>query len=123
MVSISHNVTLAGDAAPELGLQDGMIDRGEVAEDVGAQHVSVVVAVALVDADRGVRALARPIGERVADEAGLEDRVNYGAQRVVHHTVAEWRGGDEALLRIVHENLDVAAGAVAAVKQLALQAQ
>ncbi len=83
----------------------------------------MVVAVAFVGADRGVRALACAVGGCVADEAGPEDRADDGAQGVTHDAVTERCGRDEAFLGIADNDLDATTGPIAAGQRLALQAQ
>jgi hypothetical protein len=68
------------------------------------------VAVALVAGDRLVGALARPVGIGVEDEALLKDRLDHGAEGVVHNPVAERCCRNQPMLRHEHLDLDIAAG-------------
>jgi hypothetical protein len=64
-----------------------MIDCRKISVDVAAQDVGVPVAIALVDLDRRMRALANPLGEGVVDEARLEDRLQDSTQGMMHDAV------------------------------------
>ncbi len=81
------------------------------------------VAIVFVRGDGLVGTLAAAIGEGVIDEARLEGRAYHRAQRVMHHAITERSGGDEALLRVIHFDDDVAAWPVAAVLKLTLKGQ
>ena len=100
-----------------------MVDGREVAVDVAAQDVAEAVAEPLVAGDGPMRALAGAVGVAVVDETALEERLAHGAQRVVDHSVAERRGGDDAVLGVEDFDRLVAPRAVAATRKRALQAQ
>ena len=100
-----------------------MVDRRKVLDDVGAQHVAVALRELLQPVDRPVRPLADAVGIAVGDEQPLEARLDYVAQRVMHHPVAEGRGADLAPLRLVDVEVDVRPRAVAAAFQVVLQVE
>ena len=75
----------------------------------------MAIAVVLVDLDRRVRALAGSVGECAVDEAGLEDGLDDGAQRVVHDSVTKRSCRDQSALGIVNLDLDVSAGSIRAI--------
>lgn len=83
----------------------------------------MLVPVAFVDTKRPVRTLALSIGERMVDEACLEDRLHHGTERMMHDAVAEWGGGHQPPLRVVDLDHDIAAGPVAAIAKLPLETQ
>ena len=80
---------LAGEAPPQVALQDGVVDGGEVAVDVAAQDVPEAVAELLVAGHRSVGALPLAVGVAVVDEAALKDGFAHRAEGVVDHAVAE----------------------------------
>lgn len=112
-----------GDAAADVLLQNGVVDGREVAENVGAQHMSMVVAQLLVGGDGAMGTPALQAGIRAGDESALEQWPDDGAQSVMYHTVAKRRSGDQARLALAHHELGVAARLPGPLQQLALQAQ
>ena len=77
----------------------------------------------LIGFDGAVRALACAVGVGVADKTRLENRRHHGAQRMMHDPVAEGRGGNKPLLRLLDQDFDIAARPVGAVQQRALKPQ
>ncbi len=114
---------LARDAAPQVLLQDGVIDRRKVAIDVAAQHLAEAVSEALVAGDGPVGPLAQAVGVAVVDEALLEERPDDGAQGVVDHPVGKGRGGDVSGLGVVNRDLDIAARAPGPRLEVSLQSE
>ena len=91
-----------------------MVDCGEVAKDVAAQNVGVPVPISLECLDGAVSAFSGAVGVAVIDEALFVDWADGGAERVMHHAIAEGRGGNKALLGFAHQDFDVAARPVGA---------
>jgi hypothetical protein len=123
MRSISAMRSSSGIDSRQRRAQDLVVDRGEMLDDIGAQHVAIALRELLQPVDGPVRALAGTIGVAVRDEQALEARLDHAAQGVVHHPVAKRRGTDLAPLRFVDEEVDVATGAVLAALQFALEFQ
>ena len=98
-----------------------MIQRGEVLDDIHAQHVAIAPGELLQPVDGPVRAFADPVGVAVGDEARLEQRLDDVAQRMVHHPIAKGRGADLAAFRLVDGKVGVRAGAVGLGAQLGLE--
>lgn len=89
-----------GDLAPHLGMQDCPVDAGEIFSEVGLEEVRVSAPpkLRLHGDDTGVRSFARSTGVGVGQECGVEDRVDYRAERMVHDPVGEgWRADDAGL--------------------------
>ena len=114
---------LAGDPAAKVALEDGVVDGGEVAEDVAAEHVPAAVAELLVAGHRAVGAFPLPVGVGVEDEAALEDGLRDRAEGVVDDPVAEGRRRDHAVLGVEDLDHGVAARPVAARPEFPLEAQ
>ena len=64
----------------QLPAQNGAVDRGEVARDIGLEHVGVAPRLALIIIDGPVRALAGPAGVAVGDKAAVEAGAVKGRQ-------------------------------------------
>ena len=84
-------------------------DGGEIAVNVAAQDVGARIPITLVSLDGLMRTFAPTIGEAIGNETRLENRLDNGAKRMMHHPVAERCRGNNALLGIVHLYGDVAA--------------
>jgi hypothetical protein len=98
-----------------------MVDSREIAVNVAAKNVGVPVAIALINLDRPMRALADAISECMGDETGLEYRRHDGAERVVHHAVAEGRRGHDTPFWVMNLEGHITAGPIMVVPQLPLQ--
>jgi hypothetical protein len=85
------------DGAREQGLQNGVIDGGEISPDVPFEHVAALGAGRRGDGERGVLPLARARGEGVGGESRLPDGLERPGQGMVDDAVPEWRRGDAAL--------------------------
>jgi hypothetical protein len=68
---------------------------------------------ALWAGDGPARSLGLAVGVAVGNERPLEAGLDDGAQRVVHHPVAEADGADLASLRVIDMEMDVTARALA----------
>ncbi len=114
---------LASDLAAEPGFENFMIDGGEIAKNVGAQDMGVVIAVALIKPDGFVGSFTGAVCEDVIREARLEQRADNGAKRVMDDAVAKRGGGNEPLFWIFNEDFDISPGTIRPVRQFTLKPQ
>ena len=109
--------------APAERLQGLVVDALEVPADIAQQVVGELPGALLQTPDRSVGALAPPAGIRIIDQAGLQDRVQHGADRVLDNPVPEMGGADPASLGLADDEGPVGTHPVAAGTQLLLQLQ
>ncbi len=114
---------LAGDPPSDVTLQDLVIDRRKIPEDVTAQHVAEPVAILLIAYYRPMCSLSLAIGIGVENESALEQRSAHRVYCMVDNAVAERGGGYDPMLRIEHLDLPVASGQVGPIPEFPLQPQ
>lgn len=101
--------------------QNRVIETGKELTDVTLEDETVASREMLCPVQRAMRALADPIRVRPAGKRALEQRLDLQTQCVVHHTIAERRGGDEARLRFVDAETRVPRRLVAARDEVVAQ--
>ena len=105
----------------ELREKNFVVDVGKEFRHVAFEHEGVAIGQPAAAFPRGGGAFADLAGKTARDEAPLEHRSQPVAQGVMHHAVAEGRGGDEPAFRFVDFKEAVRAGAVAAREQFLAQ--
>lgn len=84
-----------------------MIEAWKELPEITRKRIAETSAEVLEAVQRAVGALADAVRKGIRDEAPFEGRLNGVAERMVHHPVAEGRGGDEPTLRLVDEETGV----------------
>jgi len=92
--------------------QQFVVDRGKEPNDVRAQAESVASCKLVRPANGLVSSLSPSARIGVVDESTLEERLECTDERVVDHSVAKGRSGDEPSLRFVDEKRAICSGPI-----------
>ena len=102
-------------------IQQGMINRGEMLDNIQPQGISVRTRQLLHTPDSFMSAFAHPIGIAVRIETGLENRFDHLTQGMMHNPIAKRRSADQTPLGFVDVKAFVVARLIRTAGQILLQ--